>query len=269
MTMFVPDKEDKLHDAVTKNDIKEINRLIQEKADITSFRRFQNLWQKVCSGEAVEILHKAGLDITLRGWHGNAPLHFNANPEVTAALIKAGADVNAQNDKLETPLHTVKSAQSAKLLLKSGADISLVNELGETPLMTHLRSYSSYKSAEAERRETRDIIATILANTYDKPLYLSAEVLAEQEELINKWRTNPGNERAFQKVLKELKRESNSVDNISANPDTTLKDTIRQSTEKDLSDNEVLQTLRNVATLTNTDMTEKLTGAANKNGKQY
>lgn len=99
-----------LHFAVSKGDRKEVERLLDEGADIN---------EKDYGGRTA--LHKAGL---------------TGRADMAELLIQRGANVHARDEGGYTALHEVKTVEVAKVLLDNGAKINTKAHRGKTPLFS-------------------------------------------------------------------------------------------------------------------------------------
>jgi len=129
------DKLDKkLFAAVEANDVKQINALIEQGADIYADDGCgATLLERAKTAEVAEALIANGA--SLKNDECESELFYVDIPEVVEALIAHGADVN---DKLlpygETPLFMARSAAVAEMLIAHGADVNATAMNGETPL---------------------------------------------------------------------------------------------------------------------------------------
>ena len=123
-----------LHEAVCEEDIKEINRRIDEGFDINwPENGFGTpLQQAVLCGQvsAAELLIKKGAKVDAKGGRIiGTPLFiaaYRGNTVIAKLLIEKGADVNAKNNDGSTPLHAAAfggHVPVAKLLINKGADV--------------------------------------------------------------------------------------------------------------------------------------------------
>lgn len=106
----------------------------------------------------VELLIEHGADVSFIDEQGNGILHCAAagsnttspvRPELIHRLHEAGVDVNLRNYKGQTPLHVLnaeviyRDAAAAKAILgaflEAGADLEAQDEQGLTPLLSHAR----------------------------------------------------------------------------------------------------------------------------------
>lgn len=120
-----------LHSAAFKNDIGEMQKLLDAGADVdaidSSSRTALMLAAWTGRSKAVGFLLEHGASTKTRDREGNTPLHQaasgSANAEVLRLLLNAGADVRATNNYGRTPLHVVFANDAAqKILIAAGAD---------------------------------------------------------------------------------------------------------------------------------------------------
>lgn len=108
-----------LHDAVSRSDLEQVSREIQNGADVNEFSRYVT------------------------------PLHLAKDLLIVQLLIANGADVFAKACSNMTTLHTVSACETEdsqaimKLLLDIGLDINAPNIMGITPLLHALEKCSS------------------------------------------------------------------------------------------------------------------------------
>lgn len=133
--------------------------------------------------EAVQLLLKAGADITFKNEHGQTALHLAIREEKTAIarlLLKKGADIGATDAFYKsTPLHYAAGNYNTaplRLLLAHGADINAQNGDGETPLHTALQDGN------------KEIVRTLLTLGADPSIRnkegkTPADILAEDREM--------------------------------------------------------------------------------------
>src|SRR5258708_27104513 len=116
--------------AAYKGDLREIERLIQNGADVNARNDVNNT-----------ALHFAA---------GGSPASqiYYGSPSAVAYLIERGADVNAQNDTGTTPLMDAvvnDNLETTKILIAHGADVNKVSKYDETALsMAVLRAHSEF-----------------------------------------------------------------------------------------------------------------------------
>lgn len=100
-------------------------------------------------GKIIAFLKESGLDMNVKDFQGNTPLHRADSASALESLIENGADVNVTNLNLETPLHRAiaKNFSSFTLdkLLQKGADINAQDINRFTPFRQamYLKGYSS------------------------------------------------------------------------------------------------------------------------------
>ena len=137
-----------LHEAVMKNDIAEVKRLLEAGADVSAKTKhggYTPLHYAAENGDTASImaLLAAGADLEAKFANGNGytPLHLAALQGHVASvkvLLQAGADVAAKSDfDGRTPLHFAAgggSTASVKALLEAGADPNVPDKDGDTPL---------------------------------------------------------------------------------------------------------------------------------------
>jgi ankyrin repeat protein len=111
---FTNVQAESLHEAVTNQDIDQIQVLIQEGADINELGR---------------------------SWYGyGSPLHLavrDGHQDIARLLIDSGAYVDVRDHNDYTPLHNAAwngNLDMVKFLLDAGADINAVNYSGDTVL---------------------------------------------------------------------------------------------------------------------------------------
>ncbi len=107
--------------------------------------------------QIVEILIKAGADVSVKDNFGLTPLHKVVNTghkKIAEILVEHGADVNVKDERGETPLHKAamlytdedellhaqKKKQIAKILIANGVNLDDRDKDGQTPL--HNAAYS-------------------------------------------------------------------------------------------------------------------------------
>ena len=111
-----------LHRCVEENDLKCVERLLDEGADIEE--RWENFETPLFGAVRATRL------------------------EVARLLVKRGADVNATNDAGERPLHAIwKKSPIVELLIENGAEIDALDKHSSSALMTAL-NYGKLKTAE-------------------------------------------------------------------------------------------------------------------------
>lgn len=98
-----------LHDAVEEDDIKTVEKLLLQ-----------------------------GADVNLKDIFDDTPLFLSHSYEMANLLLAHGADINACDEWEDTLLHHAveHSVESVKFLLEHGANVNAINSFGETPLMT-------------------------------------------------------------------------------------------------------------------------------------
>ena len=107
-------KEEKLFDAIRRDDIVEVERLLNEGADVNARDGYN--WSP---------LHVA----CYHGRHGRT--------DTATLLLDRGADVNARDETATTPLHTAcwwGRTDIARLLIERGADADVRDNGGDTPI---------------------------------------------------------------------------------------------------------------------------------------
>jgi hypothetical protein len=134
-----------LLDAVEKDNVSEVNRLIDSGADPNAGVNIHgNLplhWAAIHgAGDAAKALIRRGADINAKNNSGSTPLLvsvLNSHSSVAHVLIDNGADVNAEDKNGYTPLMVAiykNNVDLAEYLIKKGADVNAVNKEGNNAL---------------------------------------------------------------------------------------------------------------------------------------
>lgn len=134
-----------LHRAVRRGDVKAVERLLAEGANVNARDKYENTPLHLAAGEGnvriAEMLLAKGASLAALSSSGDTPLHRAAragNVEVMKLLIAKGAEVDAKDSVIRgTPLGTAAlegQFEAAKLLLESGADPNVRDTIGDTPL---------------------------------------------------------------------------------------------------------------------------------------
>ena len=179
--------------------------------------------------ESVKIFLKEGASIKSLDYQGNAPLHLAiryGHNEVVKFLIKEGADVENNKDG-NTPLHLAARYghdEIVKTLIEAGADIRSINFSGNTPL--HLAVSSGSNEVVKTLIEMGVDIET-KNHSGNTPLYLA--ITSGNNELI--------------KILVKA-----------ANTDIELNNTIFESSDIEVINNEILVICLDDTTIDNLDV---------------
>ena len=143
-----------LHRAVRQGDVKAVERLLAEGADVNARDKYENTPLHLAAGEGnvriAEMLLAKGASLAAVSSSGDTPLHRAAragNVEAMKLLIAKGAEVDARTPVTElTPLHSAALAgqiESAEVLLVAGADPNARSEAGDMPI--HLASLKGHE----------------------------------------------------------------------------------------------------------------------------
>jgi hypothetical protein len=138
---------EQLIEAVAHKDLKEVQRLIEAKADVNYVKKYDELATaliyaaRINSDSIAQILIDAQADVNLSaGYGGSTPLHNAAsynNFAVAQLLIKNQADVNSIEPDGSTPLMWASARSSVKMvrmLIQAKADIHAKCKTGGTAL---------------------------------------------------------------------------------------------------------------------------------------
>lgn len=135
-----------LLNAILKNDIKELQRLLEEGVPIDTPDRDGRsaLFQAVVDGnfDVVRLLVEHSANVNHRDTKGKTPLHFAAGEvqnKIAAYLLSQGAEIDAQDDDGNTPLsdaifYSQGNGNVISLLIQHGADKSLKNKYDISPV---------------------------------------------------------------------------------------------------------------------------------------
>ncbi|MCL2153952.1 MAG: ankyrin repeat domain-containing protein, partial [Oscillospiraceae bacterium] len=204
----------KLKDIAAVASVKEINRLIQEGADVNAFdsNRFTPLMiaaEKNTNPEVIRILIEGGADVnatfsyTIFGFKteyierlGYTPwmlaVRYNPNPEVLRVLIENVADINYTDRKGFTPLVIAaefnKNLEVLRVLIERGADVNAADEAGNTPLLMAASRSSTPEVLQNLIEGGADVNAANDKNGYT-PLMIAAEKNPNPEvtQFLIKW----------------------------------------------------------------------------------
>ena len=130
-----------LHEAVMKNDIAEVKRLLEAGADVSAKNEigYTPLHVAALMGHAasVKVLLQAGAETEVKNmWDDRTPLHYAAGgggPASVKALLEAGADPNVPDKDGDTPLaKAIRYDNNTEVvnLLKSAGALSRSPEQG-------------------------------------------------------------------------------------------------------------------------------------------
>ena len=144
-----PDIQKAFHEAVKKNDVETVRRMIAAGADVNAaYDEYENrsLLDASYQGnlDLVKMLVEAGADVNLSDGSGVVPLvraivSWHETDEVVKYLIECGANVNACEGESWTPLEAAvheNASDIVKILLKAGANPQISSEKGEYSLVT-------------------------------------------------------------------------------------------------------------------------------------
>ncbi len=130
-----------LGNAAKSGDIAEINRLLDEGADVNESGLASPLFYAIQQGhiEAARILIKRGADVNaVSAW--GTPIHEAAkrgNAEIVALLLQKGVDTTVTASKGMTPLHSAAmggSVKATQYLIEHGLDVNALTTLEEPPI---------------------------------------------------------------------------------------------------------------------------------------
>jgi ankyrin repeat protein len=133
-------KMNKLIDAVEKNDLGKVKKLLTQRTNINRRdKEGDTLFFYAKSAEMVQLLAEHGASVNILSRDGYSPLHVARSVEVAEALVLAGANINALDPDGMTPLHfglTEGAAPEVSIYLaRAGTDVSLVDYVNrQTPL---------------------------------------------------------------------------------------------------------------------------------------
>ncbi len=147
------DTSNLLLQAVARDDINEISRLLGEGADVNAKGPHDgtplHLAALKDNLETVALLLASGAKVNTKDSRGSTPLHDAAlaphAEKCAELLLDAGADVNAKDNRGNTPLHGAvleNRVETVDLLLTRGADMHAENENGVSPLKLPYNSES-------------------------------------------------------------------------------------------------------------------------------
>jgi ankyrin repeat protein len=161
------DPYDELYDAIRKNDIQKVEKILNSGIDINpSTKHWTPLMIAVLRSNItmVDMFLKKGAYINARNNKGQTPLHIAARwgkPEIVEYLIDKGANIEARDWLSWTPLMWASlrgREEVVKILLKYGADVNVIDIDKNTPLI--LAAWHGHKN----------VISLLLKNGADKRL---------------------------------------------------------------------------------------------------
>ena len=99
----------------------------------------ENIWIAASDGDAarVGVLLASGVSVNAQDELGYSPIHAAASyghKALVELLIKAGADLTLRDGDGDTALHVCEDGEVAALLVAAGADIAAPNAEGQTPI---------------------------------------------------------------------------------------------------------------------------------------
>ncbi|XP_062498833.1 poly [ADP-ribose] polymerase tankyrase-1-like isoform X2 [Corticium candelabrum] len=140
----------RLYDAVERNEVETVTRLIERGADVDTRDWFGNrtvLMQACLNGnkEMVELLLRSGSDVNKTDKGGWTALHHAANDnlsKVVPILLENGCDMNKKDNIGWTTLHYAaidNHSNVVRILLENGCDINIEDNSGQTALQLAVR----------------------------------------------------------------------------------------------------------------------------------
>lgn len=135
---------DEMANAINRDDVEELQRLVDEGADVNAKMNNQQRYALLYAvaakkTKAVDFLLANGADLRLKDDKGNTALHYCASggaPDLAKRLIAKGAELDATNNSGDTPLFTAAAGQTdvARVLLEAGAEVNAKTKQQQTPL---------------------------------------------------------------------------------------------------------------------------------------
>jgi ankyrin repeat protein len=150
---------EKLFEAVSKNDYKSVRKLInplffQKMADVNARNNHSDTPLMPASSyghkKIAELLIAKGADVNAKDYHCNTPLILaskNGHKEIVELLIPEGVDINAETSDGNTQLSLASDnghKEIAELLIAKGANVNAKNKNDYTPLM--FASFNGHKN---------------------------------------------------------------------------------------------------------------------------
>ena len=138
-----------LFDAVRRGDLTEVERLLNEGADLNARDERDGRddtplhWACIFGRpHIVRLLLDRGADVGARDEYDRTPLHYagiysHPDTDVVRLLLDRGADIEARDIDSYTPLHKAcewGTYNTVRLLLDRGADLEARDQFGNTPL---------------------------------------------------------------------------------------------------------------------------------------
>lgn len=166
-----------LHDAVSRSDHAEVNRLIDEGANVNARNERGEtplyLATRAAYAPLVSVLIIAGANVNAPADDGTTPLHVAAeqgNLAIAQILVSEGANPNTKAKNGTTPLHVAAKQGNAKLvenLIDAGANVSLPDASGQSAvniarrnghrLLARMMYQSQFSSFEEQRKQIHEL----------------------------------------------------------------------------------------------------------------
>ncbi len=127
-----------IHDAVRKDDLNEVQKLIQKDSNSIADRDDEygrtplHIAAEKGFKDIVQLLLAHGADVNAKDKYNNTPLHnaiHGNHIEIIMMLLNAHADVNAFSRYYGTPLEEADSLEIMKMLVLDGADVNILQNL--------------------------------------------------------------------------------------------------------------------------------------------